>query len=155
VAARWRAGKRKSRNRAGLALRLAAGTLRLRTRPGAPRAGKAMASRLARTSCRMLRHGDKYADKAREFYERKYHESEIRMVTPRGPRTGSATAAFCVTAAVGFGRACGARGVACPCYSAAAVFVATVRPRSASFTVNVARTAVEVASDAVRSRTSW
>ena len=76
--------KRKTKNRAGLALRLAAGTLlesdtylgaqyrRLRTKLGAPKARKAMANKLARIVYRMLKYGEKYVDKEKEFYEQKY-----------------------------------------------------------------------------------
>ena len=92
--------KRKSKNRAGLALRLAAGTLlksetclgaqyrRLRTRLGAPKARKAMAGRLARIIYRMLKHGDKYVDKGREFYEQRYRQSQIRLLTKRASELG-------------------------------------------------------------------
>jgi hypothetical protein len=74
--------KRRTKNRAGLALWLAAGTLlesgaclgaryrRLRAKRGVPKAGKAMANRHARIACRMLKYGEEYADKEKEFYER-------------------------------------------------------------------------------------
>ena len=69
--------KDKRKNRAGLALRLAAGTLiesdtylgaqyrRLRTKLGAPKARKAMANKLARIAYRMLKYGEKYVDQVK------------------------------------------------------------------------------------------
>jgi len=80
--------KRKTNNRAGVALRLAAGTLlrsdtylgaqyrRLRTKLGAPKARKAMANRLARIIYRMLKFGEAYVDKGKEFYEEKYRSQQ-------------------------------------------------------------------------------
>ncbi len=92
--------KRKTKNRAGLALRLAAGTLlesdtylgaqyrRLRTKLGAPKARKAMANKLARIIYRMLKYGEKYVDKGKEFYEQKYRQMQIRMLTKRAAELG-------------------------------------------------------------------
>lgn len=92
--------KRKTKNRAGLALRLAAGTLlesdtylgaqyrRLRTKLGAPKARKAMANKLARIVYRMLKYGEKYVDKGKEFYEQKYRQMQIRMLTKRATELG-------------------------------------------------------------------
>src|SRR6266545_1023281 len=92
--------KRKTKNRAGLALRLAAGTLlesdtylgaqyrRLRTKLGAPKARKAMANKLARIIYRLLKYGEKYVDKGKEFYEQKYRQMQIRMLTKRAAELG-------------------------------------------------------------------
>src|SRR4029450_1926850 len=75
--------------------RLAAGTLlesdtyldaqyrRLRTKLGAPKARKAMANKLARIAYRMLKYGEKYVDKGKEFYEQKYRQLQIRMLTKK------------------------------------------------------------------------
>lgn len=92
--------KDKRKNRAGIALRLAAGTLiesdtylgaqyrRLRTKLGAPKARKAMANKLARIAYRMLKYGEKYVDKGKEFYEQKYRQLQIRMLTKRATELG-------------------------------------------------------------------
>jgi transposase len=92
--------KRKKKNRAGLALRFAAGTLlrsdtylgaqyrRLRTRLGTPKAKKAMANRLARIIYRMLKFGEAYVDKGREFYEEKYRSQQIRFLSKRAGELG-------------------------------------------------------------------
>ena len=92
--------KRKTKNRAGLALRLAAGTLlrsetylgaqyrRLRTKLGAPKARKAMANKLARIAYRMMKYGEAYVDKGKEFYEQKYRQQQIRMLTKKATELG-------------------------------------------------------------------
>jgi hypothetical protein len=92
--------KRKSKSRASLALRLAAGTLlnsdtylgaqyrRLRTKLDAPKARKAMANRLARIVYRMLKYGEKYLDQGKEFYEHKYRQLQIRMLTKKATELG-------------------------------------------------------------------
>jgi hypothetical protein len=92
--------KRKTKNRAGIALRLAAGTLlnsdtylgaqyrRLRTKLGAPKARKAMANKIARIAYRMLKYGEKYVDKGKEFYEQKYRQLQIRMLTKKATELG-------------------------------------------------------------------
>jgi transposase len=92
--------KRKTKNRAGVALRLAAGTLlesdtylgaqyrRLRTKLGAPKARKAMANKLARIAYRMLKYGEKYVDKGKEFYEQKYRQMQIRMLNKKATELG-------------------------------------------------------------------
>ena len=92
--------KRKTKNRAGVALRLAAGTLlesetylgaqyrRLRTKLGAPKARKAMANKLARIAYRMLKYGEKYVDKGKEFYEQKYRQLQIRMLNKKATELG-------------------------------------------------------------------
>jgi len=92
--------KRKARNRAGLALRFAALSLirsetylgaqyrRLRTRLGTPKAQKAMANKLARIIYRMLKHGEAYVDKGREYYEQKYRQQQIRMLQKKAAEFG-------------------------------------------------------------------
>jgi transposase len=92
--------KQKTKNRAGTALRLAAGTLlrsdtylgaqyrRFRTKLGAPKARKAMANKLARIVYRMLKYGEKYVDKGKEFYEQKYRQQQIRMLTKKATELG-------------------------------------------------------------------
>jgi transposase len=92
--------KRRAKNRAGLALRLAAGTLlesgtylgaqyrRLRTKLGAPKARKAMANKLARIAYRMMKYGEEYVDKGKEFYEQKYRQLQIRMLTKKATELG-------------------------------------------------------------------
>ena len=92
--------KKKNKNRAGVALKLAAGTLlnsdtylgaqyrRLRTKLGAPKARKAMANRLARIAYRMLKYGEQYVDRGKEFYEQKYRALQIRLLTKKATELG-------------------------------------------------------------------
>jgi len=92
--------QQKTKNRAGTALRLVAGTLlksdtylgaqyrRLRTKLGAPKARKAMANKLARIAYRMLKYGEQYVDKGKEFYEQKYRQLQIRMLTKKANELG-------------------------------------------------------------------
>jgi transposase len=92
--------RRKTVNRGAVALRIAASTLlrsqtylgsqyrRFRTKLGAPKAMKAMASRLARIIYRMLKHGEAYVDKGQEFYEQKYRQQQIRMLTRKATELG-------------------------------------------------------------------
>lgn len=92
--------KSKPRSRAGLALQQAAGTLlrsdtylgaqyrRLRTRLGAPKARKAMANKIARIIYRMLKFGEAYVDKGREFYEQKYRTQQIRFLSKKAAEFG-------------------------------------------------------------------
>jgi len=92
--------KRKTKNRAGLALRLAAGTLldsqtylgaqyrRFRTQLGAPKARKAMGAKLARIIYRMLKYGQEYVDKGNQFYEEKYRQLQIRRLTKKAAELG-------------------------------------------------------------------
>jgi transposase len=92
--------KRKVVNRAGQALRNAASTLlrsdsylgaqyrRLRARIGAPKAIKAMANRLARIIYRLLKHGQQYVDKGAEFYQQKYRDQQIKMLTRKAAELG-------------------------------------------------------------------
>src|SRR5437870_9119471 len=82
-------GRLPTNNRATIALKMAASTLRqsdtylgaqfrrLRTKLGAPRAIKAMAAKLARLIYRMLRYGMKYADKGAAFYQLQYRQLQI------------------------------------------------------------------------------
>jgi transposase len=92
--------QRKVVNRAGQALRNAASTLlrsnsylgaqyrRLRSHLGAPKAIKAMANKLARIIYRLLRFGQQYVDKGTGFYEQKYRDQQIRMLTKRAAGLG-------------------------------------------------------------------
>jgi transposase len=92
--------KRKARNRAGQALRFAAGTLirsetylgaqyrRLRTKLGAPKAQKAMGNKLARIVYRMLKYKEEYVDKGRDFYEQKYRQQQLRMLQKKAAELG-------------------------------------------------------------------
>jgi len=84
--------KRKKGQRAGLALQQAATSLlqsdsylgaqyrRLRTKLGAPPAKKAMANKLARIIYRMLKYGEAYVDKGKEFYEQRYRQIQLRIL---------------------------------------------------------------------------
>jgi transposase len=92
--------KRKKVTRAGVALRLAASTLlrndsylgaqyrRFRSKLGAPKAMKAMANKLARIIYRMLKFGEKYLDKGKEFYEQKYRQQQIQMLSKKAAQFG-------------------------------------------------------------------
>ena len=92
--------QRKVVNRAGQALRNAASTLlrsnsylgaqyrRLRSHLGAPKAIKAMANKLARIIYRLLRFGQQYVDKGTQFYEQKYRDQQIRMLTKKAAGLG-------------------------------------------------------------------
>jgi transposase len=92
--------KRKVVNRAGQALRNAASTLlrsdtylgaqyrRLRAKIGAPKAIKAMANRLARIIYRLLKYGQQYVDKGAEFYQEKYRDQQIKMLTKKAAELG-------------------------------------------------------------------
>ena len=83
-------GRLPTNNRATVALKMAATTLRksntylgaqfrrLRTKLGAPCAIKAMAAKLARLIYRMLRYGMKYADKGAAFYQIQYKQFQIK-----------------------------------------------------------------------------
>ncbi len=91
---------RKTKNRAGVALRLAASTLlrsetylgaqyrRLRTKLGAPKAMKAMANKMARIAYRMMKYREQYVDKGKEFYEQKYRQQQIAMLTKKAAELG-------------------------------------------------------------------
>lgn len=92
--------RRKVANRAGLALRMAATTLlksqtylgaqyrRFRSKLGAPKAIKAMANKLGRLVYRLLKYGTEYIDKGSEFYESKYREQQIRLITKKATQLG-------------------------------------------------------------------
>jgi len=92
--------RRKPKNRAGSALQFAAGTLlnsdtylgaqyrRLRTKLGAPKARKGMANKLGRIIYRMLKYREGYVDKGKEFYEQKYRQQQIRMLTKKAAELG-------------------------------------------------------------------
>jgi len=83
-------GRLPTNNRATIALKMAASTLRqsdtylgaqfrrLRTRLGAPIAIKAMAAKLARLVYRMLRYGLKYVDKGATFYQVEHRQRQIK-----------------------------------------------------------------------------
>ena len=82
-------GRLPTNNRASVALRMAATTLRLsntylgaqfrrlRTKLGAPVAIKAMAAKLARLVYRMLRYGMKYVDRGAAFYDAQHRARQI------------------------------------------------------------------------------
>lgn len=92
--------KSKPKNRAGLALQFAAGTLlksktylgaqyrRLRTKLGSPKARKAMANKLARIVYRMLKYGEQYVEKGQAYYEQRYREQQIRMLSKKAAALG-------------------------------------------------------------------
>jgi transposase len=83
-------GRLPTNNRATVALKMAATTLRksntylgaqfrrLRTKLGAPCAIKAMAAKLARLIYRMLRYGMKYVDQGAAFYQIQYKQFQIK-----------------------------------------------------------------------------
>jgi len=87
-------------NRATIALRMAATTLRtsntylgaqfrrLRARLGAPSATKAMAAKLARLVYRMLRHDMKYIDQGAKFYDAQQRDRQIRQLKWRATKLG-------------------------------------------------------------------
>jgi len=91
---------RKVVNRASTALRNAASTLlrsqsylgaqyrRLRTRLGAPKAITAMARKLACLFYSLIKHGQQYVDKGSEYYEARYREQQIRVLTKRAKKLG-------------------------------------------------------------------
>jgi transposase len=91
---------RKVVNRATVAFRNAARTLlrsqsylgaqyrRLRTRLGAPKAITAMARKLACLFYRLIKHGQQYVDKGTEYYEARYREQQIRLLTKRAQKLG-------------------------------------------------------------------
>jgi transposase len=93
-------GTRRVINRAATALRMAANALmrsrtylgaqyrRLRTRLGAPKAITAMAHRLARLVYRMLKYGQRYVDKGAEYYEQRYRQQQIQLLTKKATKLG-------------------------------------------------------------------
>ena len=92
--------QRKVVNRAGQALRTAATSLlrsqsylgaqyrRFRTKLGAPKAIKAMAAKLARILYRLLKFGQPYVDRGTEFYENKYRQLQIQILTKKAAGLG-------------------------------------------------------------------
>lgn len=92
--------KRKPFNRAGMALRLAAGTLlgshtylgaqyrRFRAKLGPPKARKAMANKLARLIYRMLKFGEAYVDQGQEFYQQRHRDQQLRTLSRNAAQFG-------------------------------------------------------------------
>jgi transposase len=93
-------GTRRVINRAATALRMAANALmrsrtylgaqyrRLRTKLGAPKAITAMAHRLARLVYRMLKYGQRYVDKGAEYYEQRYRQQQIQLLSKKAAKLG-------------------------------------------------------------------
>jgi transposase len=93
-------GRLPTNNRASIALRMAASTLRVsstylgaqfrrfRSKLGAPVAIKAMGAKLARLVYRMLRYGMKYVDHGAKFYEAQYRERQIGQLKWKAAKLG-------------------------------------------------------------------
>ena len=93
-------GRLPTNNRASIALRMAASTLRvsntylgaqfrrLRTRLGAQIAIKAMAAKLARLVYRMLRYGIKYVDRGAAFYQAQHRTRQISYLKMKAATLG-------------------------------------------------------------------
>ena len=93
-------GRLPTSNRASIAFRMAANSLRLsdtylgaqfrrlRTKLGSPIAIKAMAAKLARLVYRMLRYGMKYVDRGAKFYQAQHRELEIRRLKWKAAKLG-------------------------------------------------------------------
>jgi transposase len=93
-------GRLPTSNRATLALKMAASTLRLsntylgaqfrrfRIRLGAPIAIKAMAAKLARLVYRMLRYGMQFVDRGADFYEAQHRNLQIKYLKSRAAKLG-------------------------------------------------------------------
>jgi transposase len=93
-------GRLPTKNRASIALRMAASTLRLsntylgaqfrrlRTKLGAPVAIKAMAAKLARLVYRMLRYGMQFVDQGAEFYETQNRNLQINYLKSKAAKLG-------------------------------------------------------------------
>jgi len=93
-------GTKKVKNRAADALRISAMTLhssktalgayyrRMRTRLGAPKAITATAHKLARIIYNMLKHGNDYADRGQEYYEKQYKDRVIKSLKRRARELG-------------------------------------------------------------------
>ena len=93
-------GRLPTNNRATLALKMAANSLRLsetylgaqfrrlRTKLGAPIAIKAMAAKLARLVYRMLRYGIPYIDKGREFYDAQHRKLQVDRLKRKAHQLG-------------------------------------------------------------------
>jgi transposase len=93
-------GRLPTNNRASIALRMAASTLRIsntyvgaqfrrfRSKLGAPIAIKAMAAKLARLVYRMLRYGMKYVDHGAQFCEAQHRERQIGQLKWKAAKLG-------------------------------------------------------------------
>ena len=93
-------GRLATNNRATIALKMAASTLRrsntylgaqfrrLRTKLGAPVAIKAMAAKLARLIYRMLRYGMQYIDQGAEFYQEQHRQLQIKYLKRKAAQLG-------------------------------------------------------------------
>src|SRR5213082_799194 len=93
-------GRLPTNNRASIALRMAASTLRMsntyqgaqfrrfRTKLGSPIAIKAMAAKLARLVYRMLRYGMKYVDQGAAFYDLRHRELQIKRLKAKAEKLG-------------------------------------------------------------------
>jgi transposase len=93
-------GRLPTNNRASIALRMAASTLRIsntylgaqfrrfRTKLGAPVAIKAMAAKLARLVYRMLRYGMKYVDQGAKIYEAQHRQRQIGQLKWNAAKLG-------------------------------------------------------------------
>ena len=93
-------GRLRTNNRATIALKMAATTLRLsntylgaqfrrlRTKLGPPIAIKAMAAKLARLVYRMLRYGMKYVDRGARLYETEHRLQQIRRLKWKAANLG-------------------------------------------------------------------
>lgn len=93
-------GRLPTNNRASIALRMAASTLRLsntylgaqfrrfRTKLSAPVAIKAMAAKLARLVYRMLRYGMKYVDQGAKIYEAQHRQRQIGQLKWNAAKLG-------------------------------------------------------------------
>ena len=93
-------GRLPTSNRASIAFRMAANSLRLsdtylgaqfrrlRTKLGSPIAIKAMAAKLARLVYRMLCYGMKYVDRGAKFYQAQHRELEIRRLKWKAAKLG-------------------------------------------------------------------
>lgn len=93
-------GRLPTNNRATLALKMAANSLRtnqtylgaqfrrLRTKLGAPIAIKAMAAKLARLIYRMLRYGITYVDQGVEFYEAQHRKLQVKSLKRKAAQLG-------------------------------------------------------------------
>jgi len=93
-------GRLATNNRATIALKMAASTLRksntylgaqfrrLRTKLGTPVAIKAMAAKLARLVYRMLRYGMQYVDQGAEFYQQQHRNLQIKSLKWKAAKLG-------------------------------------------------------------------
>jgi transposase len=93
-------GRLPTNNRASIALKMAASTLRLsttylgaqfrrlRTKLGAPIAIKAMAAKLARLVYRMLRYGMQFVDRGADLYEAQHRQRQITYLKTKATMLG-------------------------------------------------------------------